>query len=93
MPGRRHRRSGRACQGEENAVLVKQGRRAGTGMVHGQTRKGKDSPCKKDRRTAATVQRPAAFRKTQPDTVFSLTERPPKRKKFFSEFENGGTET
>ena len=24
-------------QGEENAVLVKQGRRAGTGMVHGQT--------------------------------------------------------
>ena len=37
MPGRRHRRSGRAYQGEENAVLVKQGRRAGTGMVHGQT--------------------------------------------------------
>ena len=32
MPGRRHRRSGRAYQGEENAVLVKQGRRAGTGM-------------------------------------------------------------
>ena len=37
MPGRRHRRSGRAYQGEENAVLVKHGRRAGPGMVHGQT--------------------------------------------------------
>ena len=47
----------------------------------------KDSSCKKDRRTAATVQRPAAFRKTQPDLCPSLTERPPKRKKFFSEFE------
>ena len=58
-------------------------------MVHGQTEPKGQPP--KDRRTAATVQRPAAFRKTQPDTVFSLTERPPKRKKFFSEFENGGT--
>lgn len=56
---------------EENAVRVRKGRRAGTGMVHGN---------KKNRRTAATVQRQAAFRKTQPDTMLSLTERPPKRK-------------
>ena len=45
---------------EENAVEVKQGHRAGTGMVHGQV---------KGRRTAATVQRPAAFRKTQLDLI------------------------
>ena len=35
---------------DENAVQVKQGRRAGTGMVYGQTqkdRKEKDRPCKK----------------------------------------------
>lgn len=59
------------AKAEKNAVRVRKGRRAGTGMVHGN---------KKNRRTAATVWRYAAFRKTQPDTMLSLTERPPKRK-------------
>lgn len=59
---------------EENAVRVRKGRRAGTGMVYGS---------KKNRRTAATAWRYAAFRKTQPDTMLSLTEQPPKRKEKF----------
>lgn len=51
---------------DENAVGVKQGHRTGTGMVHGQAIT-KTVSIKNDRRTAATVQRPAAFRKTQLD--------------------------
>ena len=39
------------------------------------------------RQTAATVWRHAALRKTQTPSANSLTERPPKRKFFFSEFE------
>jgi hypothetical protein len=52
---------------EGNAVGVKQGHRAGTGTVHGQS-KAKTVRIK-SRRTAATVQRPAAFRKTQLDLI------------------------
>ncbi|MBO5130599.1 MAG: hypothetical protein J6B95_09690, partial [Oscillospiraceae bacterium] len=43
-------------------------------------------PLKKEsRQTAATVRRRVAFRKTQTPSATSLTERPPKRKQFFSE--------
>ena len=73
-PGRRGKAVERA-RADENAVRVKQGRRAGTGMENG-NRKRKNRPA------AATVGRRAAFRKTRTATVFSLTEGPPKRKFF-----------
>ena len=53
----------------QNAVLVKQGRRAGTAMAYGRKRQKKqeEGGRKKNvcRQTAATVQRHTAFRKTQ----------------------------
>lgn len=42
---------------------------------------------RKCRRTVAAVRRHAAFRKTQTPSANSLTERPPKRKNLFSEFQ------
>lgn len=61
-------------------------------MVHGKPeQKGVRTvyrPYKNEsRQTAATVWRHAALRKTQTPSATSLTERPPKRKFFFSEFE------
>ena len=61
-------------------------------MVHGKPeQKGVRTvyrPYKNEsRQTAATVWRHAALRKTQTPSANSLTERPPKRKSFFSEFE------
>ena len=62
---------------DADAVLVKQGRRAGTGMAHGRriTERG-DARQKWSRQTAATAQRHTAFRKTQTPSASSLTERP-----------------
>ena len=65
---------------EENAVQVKQGRRAGTGMVHGQAQK-----TALEKRPPNCCNSPAARRVSEntASTMFSLTEGPPKRKKNF----------
>ena len=72
----------RAYQGEENAVRVKQGRRAGTGMV---------MAGQKQKKTAELLQQfngPLRFGKHSPICVQFIRETSETQEQFFSALEN-----
>lgn len=68
----------------QNAVLVKQGRRAGTGMAHGKDEiEGSDEIKNEAAKLLQQFSGTLRFGKRRFHLRASLTERPPKRKIFF----------
>ena len=84
------RRAAERTKAETNAAQAKCGRNGLWCMANlnrKEVRTVQRSYKNESRQTAATVWRHAALRKTQTPSATSLTEGPPKRKFFFSEFE------